>query len=351
MEYNNDQNFLKRSEPINEIIPTKKSRKSITLLIIAASRRARGICYIGLSFEEDCLYRPIYSVESTKGCWPIEKNMQIGSFINFWPCQKINDISIEYPHQNNDILVEKEFSVDPFQTYVMKSKIYQELLCFASTDLESIFQGKEEISSTTGKVFIEKGVNCPSCGILKVKSKEVMFKPDLNSDNELLVVEKRFKFTWTSLNSWKDVQKNLKRKIERFPEEEVLIVLSLGRGFNPEKKWQTSRCYCLAVGLILREEEDNKMAENIISSQHDETSKTTKTSESSNIQEENEIEEEKPKFEDLEPIQKFSKSNSSSSIAEKQTSIKDLLTPKKRKQASILDYYTASKKFGGNQNR
>ena len=55
MEYN-DQNFLKRSEPINEIIPTKKSRKSITLLIIAASRRARGICYIGFSFEEDYLF-------------------------------------------------------------------------------------------------------------------------------------------------------------------------------------------------------------------------------------------------------------------------------------------------------
>ena len=182
-----------------------------------------------------------------------------------------------------------------------------------------------------------------------------MFKPDLNSDKELLVVEQRFKFTWTSLNSWKDVQKNLKRKIERFPEEEVLIVLSLGRGYNPEKKWQTSRCYCLAVGLIMRieeeEEEDNKMAENIISSQHDETSKTTKTSESSNIQKENEIEEEKPKFEDLEPIQKFSKSNSSISIAKKQTSIKTFFTPKKRKQASILDYYTASKKLGGNQNR
>ena len=226
MEYNNGQNFLKQSEPINEIIPTKKSRKSITLLIIAASRRARGICYIGLSFEEDCLYRPIYSVESTKGCWPTEKNMQIGSFINFWPCQKINDCSIEYPHQNNDILVEKEFSVDPFQTYVMKSKIYQDLLCYASTDLESIFQGKEEISFNTGKVFIEKGLNCPSCGILKVKSKEVMFKPDLNSDKELLVIKQCFKFTWKSLNSSKDVQKILKRKIERFPEEEVLIILS-----------------------------------------------------------------------------------------------------------------------------
>ena len=265
--------------------------------------------------------------------------MQIGSFINFWPCQKINDGAIiEYPHQNNDILVEKEFSVE-----AMNSKIYQKLLCFASPDLKSIFHGKEEIYCNTGKVFIEKGVNCPSCGILKVKSKDVMFKPDLNSDNELLVVKQCFKFTWTSLDSWKDVQKILKIKIERFPEEEVLIVLSLGRGYNPEKKWQTSRCYCLAVGLIMREE-DNKMAENIISSQHDETSKTTKTSESSNIQEENEIEEEKPKFEDLEPIQKFSKSNSSISIAKKQTSVKNFFTPKKTKQASILDYYTASKK-------
>ena len=133
MEYN-DQNFLKRSEPINEIIPTKKSRKSITLLIIAASRRARGICYIGFSFEEDRLYRPIYNVESTKGCWPTEKNMQIGSFINFWPChddgvKKINDEAIEYPHQNNDILVEKEFSVEP--NYFMNLDIYQQLLCFA----------------------------------------------------------------------------------------------------------------------------------------------------------------------------------------------------------------------------
>ena len=264
MEYN-DQNFLKRSEPITGIISTKKSKKSITLLIIAASRRARGICYIGLSFEERRLYRPIYSVDSTKGCWPTEKNIQIGSFINFWPFQKIKDGAIiEYPHQNNDILVEKEFSVEP--NYFMNLEIYQQLLCFASPDLKSIFHGKEEIYCNTGKVFIEKGVNCPSCGIWKVKSKEVMFKPDLNSDNELLVVKQCFKFTWTSLDSSKDVQKILKRKIERFPEEEVLIVLSLGRGFNPEKKWQTSRCYCLAVGLILREEEDNKMAENIISS-------------------------------------------------------------------------------------
>ena len=74
--------------------------------------------------------------------------MQIGSFINFWPChddgvKKRNDEAIEYPHQNNDILVEKEFSVDPFQTYVMNSKIlYQQLLCFASPDLKSIFHGR-----------------------------------------------------------------------------------------------------------------------------------------------------------------------------------------------------------------
>ena len=59
------------------------------------------------------------------------------------------------------------------------------------------------------------------------------FKQDINSDKELLVVQS-FKFIWTSLESSKDVQKVLKRKIERFPEEEVLIILSLGRGFNHE---------------------------------------------------------------------------------------------------------------------
>ena len=231
-----------------------ESKKSISLLIIAASRSTRGNCYIGLSIEEDRLYRPIYSMESTNGCWPIEKNMQIGSFINFWPCevQEINR-KIEYPHKNDDILVEKEFLVEDHSQdfeaiFFMNFKIYEKLLCFASPDLTSIFQGKEEITFNTGKVYIEKGVNCPSCGILKNKCKDVIFKPDLNSDKKMLVVQ-NFKFTWTSLESSEDVQKALKKKVKRFPEEEVLIILSLGRGFNPENKWQTSRCYCLAVGL------------------------------------------------------------------------------------------------------
>ena len=121
----------------------------------------------------------------------------------------------------------------------------------------------------------------------------------------------------------------------------------------------------MAVGLILREEEDdNKVAENIItSSQPDDTSISNSThpysktsAASSDFEAENETEE-KPMLmlEDVKPIPNLesdSKSNSSTSNSVKeQTSFKNFFTPKKRKQASILDYYTASKKFGGNQNR
>ena len=128
----------------------------------------------------------------------------------------------------------------------------------------------------------------------------------------------------------------------------------------------SSRCYCLAVGLILREEEDDndeKVAENIItSSQPGDTSISNSThphsktsTASSYFEAENETEEKPmPMLEDVKPIPNLendSKSNSSTSNSVKeQTSIKNFFTPKKRKQASILDYYTASKKFGGNQN-
>ena len=210
--------------------------KNKSLLMIVKTRMNGGHCYLGLSLEDNRIYRPIYNEAAGQCCWPKAIPMQVGSFYGFK--KTFRNPSTDYPHKSNDIVVAEELKEGSFTQEAM----YEHLLPFAKTSVNEIFNDMLTIQDN-GKCYVHEGTKCESFGIVKVKSKSISYdKPRLNFSD---ATNQTFNLSWTSSEDLDSA----KERVACGTDNDLLIIVGLGRPWDYDGFFQRPRCYLIAIGL------------------------------------------------------------------------------------------------------
>ena len=225
---------------------------SKSLLIIAKTRMNKGHCYIGFSVEDKKLYRPIYRNLPGTCCWPQDKSMELGAFYGF--SNTFLDPDTSKPHHNNDLLVTEHIKSGESEPKDNLNKLYEYLLPLSKEKIPDLFGSNEIYNAYKTKAYVEEGVDCNSFGILKTKVKNVDFIVQDNKDKLRLQIEddeegrnNNLIMSWTSLEDVCAKKKLLEKSNQ---DDFCLVIIGLGRSFNPDNQWSKGRCYFLAIGAV-----------------------------------------------------------------------------------------------------
>ena len=221
---------------------------SKSLLIVAKTKMNRGFCYMGLSLEHKCFYRPIHCEAPSQCCWKSDEDMTVGAFYGFQNVYR--DPTTSLPHKNNDLIVTNEYKCGEANPYDNLEDCYKwmsqmKLVC---NTIAEIFP--KMIFPERSTPYVVEGENSQSVGILKVKLKNLQFYQKMEYGKEKLRVkitdseERTVDVSWTSY-AIPDVEDS-----EDDPESNALILLGLARGWDRDKKWPEKRCCLLAIGLF-----------------------------------------------------------------------------------------------------
>ena len=245
--------FKKERPKINGIQYTakdlvkEKNKQDLSLLIICKTGMYNGNCYIGLSLEEQKLYRPIFSEAENDCCWPKQSTMEIGGFYGFEHIYRHPET--DFPHKNDDLIVRRHYEeaksnmqLNTFEERLEKISIYSKLLPLAKYTVSEIFDTDDFVKQSNGKWYTYEGVNCNSIGVLKVQN-YMMYE---NGYGKTMVdfqdkTGQSFTAAWTGETAL--------RILEGFFND-YLLILGLGRPWKVSPSDPRRECWMLAVGLF-----------------------------------------------------------------------------------------------------
>ncbi|CAC5414039.1 unnamed protein product [Mytilus coruscus] len=215
-------------------IPSTQPKSEKVLRIIAKTKISKGYCYLGFDEENERLFRPIVNTEAI---WPSSSNFYLKKSYRFQVSLNPDEIYIDcltpYPHRNDDMIVAPVVSQEKTSPFNVKV-----LLSVAKPDINEVFLGIKE------NRFLYENTDSPSAGILKCSSQNVSLHYNANTYRTRCMIHLPsgdYDLPLTGINT------------DEIPsvDREILVVLGLGRPFNPKGFYNHSRCYILVLGFFV----------------------------------------------------------------------------------------------------
>lgn len=216
-------------------IPSTQPKSEKVLRIIAKTNQYKGYCYLGFDEENERLFRPIVN---TVACyWPSRSNFCLKKSyrfqVSFNPDEHFIDCLTPYPHCNEDMIVASVFSEEKTSPFNVKV-----LLSVAKPDINEVFLGIKE------NKFLYENTVSPSAGILKCSSRNVSLHYNAYTYQTRCMIHLPsggYDLPLKGINT------------DKIPsvDREILVVLGLGRPFNPKGLYNHARCYILVLGFFV----------------------------------------------------------------------------------------------------
>jgi len=221
--------FVFDNEEIHELdweeIEKFDSGSEVQLTIIACSPMNKGYCHLAFDKDAKCIRRPIYNAKPDRCCW--NSAMKIGDCYIF---EKYETDPTAFPHKTEDFIVKEnpKFSEN-------ERDLYDLLFPTAYNSVEEILGNNVKIMNMmNGKPYVDEKTECPSAGILYCKG---------NSFSMCNIWGKK-RIRMNGLDMAVTAKDCVDNKLD------TLLVLSMGRPFTANGKFNPARCYLLVAGFI-----------------------------------------------------------------------------------------------------
>lgn len=192
--------------------------------------------------------RPILRTETSQCCWvPTDPPFQVGE-VHLFQISCRHPPEIPHPHRADDVLLEYRqiLSGNPN----MPDLLYDHLVSHSHQSVMDVF-GDTNIVQKEYIVEVIEGTDCPSVGICRCKGKNLQFYANEYGKKRCKINQQEalsfdFPITCCSLQTY---------GILPPADDNVLVILGLGRPFDGNGKFDPKRCYILIIGIISEHEQ------------------------------------------------------------------------------------------------